>query len=58
MECASSLWANFTAEHGTVRPTAIDSHFGEPACCANSRIAILDGGVVRQQMGLPAPQFF
>jgi hypothetical protein len=58
MECASSLWANFTADRGTVRPTAIDSQFGEPAGCANSRIATLDGGVVRQQMGLPAPRDF
>ena len=58
MECASSLWANFTAERGTVRPTAIDSSFGEPAGCGNSRIATLDGGVVRQQMGLPAPGDF
>ena len=55
MECASSLWANFTADRGTVRPTSIDSHFGDPAHCANSRIATLEGGVVRQQMGLPAP---
>jgi hypothetical protein len=55
MECASSLWANFTADRGTLRPTAIDSSFGEPACCANSRITILEGGIVRHQMGLPAP---
>jgi Domain of unknown function (DUF3472) len=55
MECASSRWANFTADRETVRPTAMDSSFGEPASCGNSRIATLDGGVVRQQMGLPAP---
>lgn len=55
MECASSLWAEFTANRRTVRPTSIDSRSGEPARCANSRIAHLAGGVVRQQMGLPAP---
>jgi hypothetical protein len=55
MECASSLWAGFTANQGTIRPTSIDSRFGEPARCANSRIAQLAGGAVRQQMGLPAP---
>jgi hypothetical protein len=55
MECASSLWADFTADRETVRPTSIDSCFGQPAHCANSRISTLEGGVVRQQMGLPAP---
>jgi hypothetical protein len=55
MECASSLWADFTAEGRALRPTSIESRFGEPVCCANSRITTLDGGVVRQQMGLPAP---
>ena len=55
MECASSLWSNFTADGGTARPASIDSHFGEPARCANSRIAMLEDGVVRQQMGLPSP---
>ena len=39
------------------RPRSTHS-FGEPACCANSRIATLEGGVVRQQMGLPAPAGF
>ena len=33
----------------------LDSRFGEPAHCVNSRISTLEGGVVRQQMGLPAP---
>ncbi len=55
MECASSLWADFTADGGMIRPTSIDSRFGEPARCANSRIAKVAGGAVRQQMGLPAP---
>jgi hypothetical protein len=55
MECASSLWANFTADHETLRPTSIDSRFGEPVCCTNSRITTLESGVVRHQMGLPAP---
>ena len=54
MECASSLWANFTADRETLRPTSIDSRFGEPARCPNSRIATLEGGVVRHEMGLPA----
>ena len=55
MECASSLWADFTANGGALRPASSESCFGEPAGCANSRIAILTGGVVRQQMGLPGP---
>jgi hypothetical protein len=55
MECASSLWANFTADRETLRPTSIASRFSEPARCANSRITTLEGGVIRQQMGLPAP---
>ncbi|MEX1008099.1 MAG: DUF3472 domain-containing protein [Acidimicrobiia bacterium] len=55
MECASSLWADFTANRGTLPPTSIESRFGEPARCANSRIALVTDGVVRQQMGLPAP---
>jgi hypothetical protein len=55
MECASSLWADFTANRGTLRPVSFESCFGEPARCANSRIANLAGGAVRQQMGLPGP---
>lgn len=55
MECASSLWANFTANRGTLRPSSIDSRFSTPTRCINSRIATLAGGTIRQQMGLPAP---
>jgi hypothetical protein len=55
MECASSLWANFTANRGTLRPTSIDSRFSARARCTNSRIGTLADGTVRQQMGLPAP---
>jgi hypothetical protein len=55
MECASSLWANFTANGGTIRPTSIDSRFSAPTRCTNSRIATLTDGTIRQQMGLPAP---
>jgi hypothetical protein len=55
MECASSIWAGFTANGGTVRPTSMEPRFGEPAGCGNSLITLLADGAVRQQMGLPAP---
>ena len=55
MECASSLWSHFTANDGTVTPLTFDSRFGEPARCGNSRISVVDGGAVRQQMGVAPP---
>jgi len=55
MECASSLWANFTANRRTLRPTSTESSFSTHTRCTNSRIATLADGTIRQQMGLPAP---
>jgi hypothetical protein len=52
MECASAVFARFRADTD-VEPLAIEPRFGEPATCANSRIAILDEGAVRHQMGTP-----
>jgi Domain of unknown function (DUF3472) len=54
MECASAVFARFRADND-VEPVRLDPRFGDPATCANSRIALLDGGAVRQQMGLPEP---
>jgi hypothetical protein len=55
MECASALWSGFRANGGAVRPVALDSRLATPARCTNSRIAVLDNGTIRHQMGLPAP---
>ena len=52
MECASAVWANFTADEG-VEPSSFDSRFGEPAGCANSRITTFADGRIRHEMGLP-----
>ena len=52
MECASAVWANFTADDGVV-PASLDSCFGEPAGCANSRITTFTDGRIRHEMGLP-----
>jgi hypothetical protein len=52
MECASAVWANFTADD-RVPPTSLDSCFGEPAGCANSRITTMADGRIRHEMGRP-----
>jgi hypothetical protein len=54
MECASAVFGGFRAD-GDVEPIGMDSRFGDPATCDNSRIALLDGDAVRHQMGLPVP---
>jgi hypothetical protein len=56
MECASSIWTDFTADGGMVRPVSVEPRFGTGMSCTNSRIATLPDGGFRQQMGLPAPE--
>ncbi len=53
IECASSLWSDFTANDGSIAPTSIVPRFSEPVRCENSRIALLEDGGIRQQMGSP-----